>query len=189
MKRIEIARSDDATPGESLTGQMFSAYFDEQKKKLVVVAVNASVSERIIRFSETESLADVKAFVPYVTTDNEGDNLKKYPPVKPGEGFTLPGTSVVTFVGGTLDVNTAAPEKPADISLNVYPNPVENKVTVHAGAAIESLYLYDLSGRELRAFSPRTLTFSFDTKGLHPGVYILKINIGGNIQSEKIVKR
>ena len=189
MKRIEITQSDDATPGESLTGQMFSAYFDEKKKNVVVVAVNASTSERIIRFDETESLADVEAFVPYVTTDREGDNLKKYPPVKPGEGFTLPGTSVVTFVGGTLDVNTAVREKPADISLNVYPNPVANTLTVRAGAAIERLYLYDLSGRELQAFSPRTLTFSFDTKGLHPGVYILRVDSGGNIQSVKIVKR
>jgi hypothetical protein len=73
--------------------------------------------------------------------------------------------------------------------LNVYPNPVENKVTVHAGAAIESLYLYDLSGRELRAFSPRTFTFSFDTKSFHSGVYILRVDLGGSIQSVKIVKR
>jgi hypothetical protein len=38
------------------------------------------------------------SMTPWITSDNDGDELKEYPPIKPADGFDIAPRSIVTLV-------------------------------------------------------------------------------------------
>ena len=49
MKRIDVVRSDNMSAVDAIANQMVSAYINEEKQELVIVAINASTNSRSIR--------------------------------------------------------------------------------------------------------------------------------------------
>ncbi len=91
MKRIALWRSDQLSLIQEAKGLMMSAYKNE-KEKIVIVAVNYSKDAQNIKISGQ------RAFVPYITSAREEDNLRKMKTIKADRLFSLAPRSVVTFV-------------------------------------------------------------------------------------------
>ena len=79
-------------------GLMVSSYRDEAARTLVIVAVNYSSQPQDIKFDVKN--AGVKSFIPYTTSDTEGDNLKPGAAFRAGSKYQIPARAVVSFVGG-----------------------------------------------------------------------------------------
>ncbi len=93
--RVEVraAQADINDP----TGLMVSAYVNEQERTVTCVAINYSDIIQPIRLATAG--VSVRSFVPYLTSDASGDNLKPQPPVAPLTRYDVPARAVVTWVG------------------------------------------------------------------------------------------
>lgn len=92
MVRINMDGSDHLSATKDI---MVSAYKDAVNKRLVVVAVNVSASDRRYRLDAGDAMA-TDELIPYVTSDKY--NLTKGEAVR-CTGFVIPAKSVVTYVG------------------------------------------------------------------------------------------
>lgn len=103
-----------------------------------------------------------------------------------GQIFKLePGPGATDAEGG--------PALPETAALRVYPNPIRDAATVEfSGAdARVRLALYDLLGREVAVLydgygSATAQRMGFSTRGLAPGVYVLRMESGAGVQAQKV---
>ncbi|NOY49602.1 MAG: T9SS type A sorting domain-containing protein [Chlorobi bacterium] len=75
-------------------------------------------------------------------------------------------------------------------NINIYPNPASGNVNIdiaNEGNFEASIKLYDMQGKVLKKFLTRENNFSLDTKYYNKGLYILNIEIGGNMISKKLL--
>ena len=123
-----------------------------------------------------------------------------------GSGFyqVVYGTNSIAFGGTTFedkDVNeitydiVGIDEQTDDVSnLKVYPNPVSDKVTVSmtlSAANTVSVEVYDLLGkkvmnRDMGVQPAGAVDVSFDVNKLQTGVYLIKSNVGGQVNVNKV---
>lgn len=86
----------------------------------------------------------------------------------------------------------ALPESNSNIKAVVYPNPVDNFVTVVFGSPVEIDIvnaLYDIQGRVIiTTIIAPTQSFQVDMSHLASGTYILKITIGSDDFSTHLIK-
>lgn len=92
MKRIHV---DGQNPVQASTDIMISAYKDAVTKKLVIVAINTSNTERTYKLDLNGKLKNGK-LTPYITSENS--NLEKGAEVTPDKIIIAPKT-VVTLTG------------------------------------------------------------------------------------------
>lgn len=92
MKRIHV---DEQNPVQASTDVMISAYKDTVTKKLVVVAINTSNTERTYKLELNGKLKNGK-LIPYITSENS--NLEKGAQVTP-DGIVIAPKTVVTLTG------------------------------------------------------------------------------------------
>lgn len=72
-----------------------------------------------------------------------------------------------------------------DAEISFYPNPANNKVKIKGAESIESVEIFDISGRLVKIFySPEK---EIDVTSLAKGTYILRINSGKKCQSSQLV--
>ena len=70
--------------------------------------------------------------------------------------------------------------------VNIHPNPATNMLTISGLNNIDSVKVYSVLGRlEKEAFN----THQIDISNLAPGVYMVKVNNGGDMISKKIIKQ
>jgi hypothetical protein len=76
-------------------------------------------------------------------------------------------------------------------SLEVYPNPVADAVTVSSSQAITGLNLYNLQGQQILQLSPAGVkTVDVSVVALPAGVYFLRVtDEAGNVSTQKIIKK
>ena len=82
-----------------------------------------------------------------------------------------------------------------DLQFTIYPNPASSRINLYvAGTTGEELtiFLTDLSGRQLRADRPGQLTtglnaFSMDVTGVQPGVYFVTVCIAATKMVSKVI--
>ena len=73
-------------------------------------------------------------------------------------------------------------------AISIYPNPVKDILHIdNAGIAIETMKIYDLSGRLVEAYSFNNHN-QIDVSRLQRGVYILNIETSVGILKEKLIK-
>jgi hypothetical protein len=73
--------------------------------------------------------------------------------------------------------------------LKVYPNPVQEKLTVKLDNAVQkgfSIQLFDLYGKKLLQQTTRQQTLSIDVTQLVPGIYFLKVTSENQSLTRKI---
>jgi hypothetical protein len=73
-------------------------------------------------------------------------------------------------------------------TLKMYPNPVQNTLTIEANSAIQRVSVYNVLGQELMSRNPKSNSTTLQTSELQKGVYMVKTEIDGKISSSKIVK-
>ena len=70
----------------------------------------------------------------------------------------------------------------------MYPNPVQNTLTIEANSEIQRVSVYNVLGQEVLSRSPKSNSTTLQTNDLQKGVYMVTTEIDGNISSSKIVK-
>jgi hypothetical protein len=73
-------------------------------------------------------------------------------------------------------------------NVNVYPNPVENTLNVSAGDVVDSVTIFDLTGREVLRATPNAAAFSLDVSNLNKGLYLVTVKAGKQELNTKLVK-
>ena len=79
-------------------------------------------------------------------------------------------------------------ETPADISLDIYPNPAGDFLYIRSDREIVSLNIYDLQGRMLLTVNGGDNLCEIDIRHLIKGAYIVKVFTEGGSRTEKIIK-
>ncbi|MDG1822129.1 MAG: T9SS type A sorting domain-containing protein [Flavobacteriaceae bacterium] len=69
-----------------------------------------------------------------------------------------------------------------------YPNPVKNTLKINAATTIDTVTIYDLTGREVLRATPNVEKTSLDVSSLNKGFYLLTIKSGDQELSTKLVK-
>ena len=93
------------------------------------------------------------------------------------------------------DIITLASNEPVS-ALQVYPNPVSDKLFVEVQATQTSLIkltVYDITGRAVHTtetlVNKGTQRITIDTEALQTGVYFVTTNINGTTHTVKVVKQ
>lgn len=73
-------------------------------------------------------------------------------------------------------------------TVKMYPNPVQNTLTIEANSEIQRVSVYNVLGQEVLSRSPKSNATTLQTNDLQKGVYMVTTEIDGNISSSKIVK-
>lgn len=73
-------------------------------------------------------------------------------------------------------------------SVITYPNPVENTLNVSAGISIDSVSIFDITGREVLRSKPNATAFSLDVSNLNKGIYLVTVKAGEQELTTKLVK-
>lgn len=71
---------------------------------------------------------------------------------------------------------------------NVYPNPVQNTLNVDASMAVDSVRIFDLTGRQVLRAMPNAESFSLDVSNLNKGMYLISLKAGDKTMTTKLVK-
>lgn len=76
-----------------------------------------------------------------------------------------------------------------DQNVSVYPNPTKNQLTISASDNIESIQLYDVSGRRIRTSIETKNQVHLDLSQESAGIYFVKITTPQGSKTEKILKQ
>ena len=90
--RVRIASDEGDT--DNLHGMMASAYCNRDGK-VVVVMINYSDEKHAVNINVNDGKA--RTYIPYLTSDKEGDDLCPMPTIADATPFEIPARSVVTF--------------------------------------------------------------------------------------------
>lgn len=74
-------------------------------------------------------------------------------------------------------------------SLNYYPNPVIDVVTISYSEAISSIEVYNLVGQMVKTLQPNSTTTQLDMSNLPTATYLVKVTSEGKTANIKIVKK
>jgi hypothetical protein len=85
-------------------------------------------------------------------------------------------------------VISSAGETPADISLDIYPNPVSDNLFIKSDREIISLNIYDMQGRLQVSINGGGNMCEIDVRSLIKGTYIVRVITDEDSLTEKIVK-
>ncbi|NUY80844.1 T9SS type A sorting domain-containing protein [Flavobacterium sp. MAH-1] len=80
-------------------------------------------------------------------------------------------------------------DDPKDVSVELYPNPVDDSFTVKADNEIRSLQLFDIQGRLLQVKMIDANQTTMNISDRQTGVYFVKITTDKGVKVEKIVKK
>ena len=80
------------------------------------------------------------------------------------------------------EVNSGAP-----FSVSIYPNPASNLLNIEAGEMIQTIDLFDVTGRLLFTRAVGANRFVMPVNGLSRGLYLLRISGGGTEVTRKVV--
>jgi O-glycosyl hydrolase len=190
MVRVDVNRSDNMSDEDAVANQMVTGYYDTITRNVVFVAVNASSNDACVRLGIDNFDSDyiIPGFIPYLTS--ETDNLKRYPVVKNGASYLLPGTSVVTFVGKAEPKSGLQNVVSEKYDMSVYPNPIcqgQNAYCSLTGAS--TVRVIDMMGNEVSVnYGNGQSPIQINTDNIAPGLYIVSAYNGKSLlNSRKIV--
>ncbi|TXD52711.1 MULTISPECIES: discoidin domain-containing protein [unclassified Polaribacter] len=75
-------------------------------------------------------------------------------------------------------------DKLEDISFSVFPNPTANIVHINTSSTIDSVEVFDISGRKVFITNSKDVSLL----GLNNGIYIFKITLNGIVKTTQIIK-
>ncbi|HYG49689.1 MAG TPA: choice-of-anchor J domain-containing protein [Flavobacteriales bacterium] len=88
------------------------------------------------------------------------------------------------------DTTVSVPEYAmAETTLQAFPNPANEFVTVSAQRPVVKAIMYDMAGKKMTTLQPGGLTFRIPLQGVNPGVYILYVYCADGTQGRvKIIR-
>lgn len=76
-----------------------------------------------------------------------------------------------------------------DRSIEMYPNPVKDKLSVNAKSNIQSISVYDLQGRLIETHLPNATTSKIDFASYALGTYLVKITTYKGSRTQKVIRQ
>ena len=143
------------------------------------------------------STSKIDMFVAY-TNDGGVFTTDTFPPIlgqttalAPDQDFTkIAGNQFLTYQLGSGLLATRS-EVASALRFGVYPNPgsaVAVSYTVPQGKQAVALSVYDATGKQVRTLNEtQTGAQAYKLSGLSAGIYVVKLNIGGEQTSSKVV--
>jgi hypothetical protein len=87
------------------------------------------------------------------------------------------------------DVELLAAEAFTATGFTIYPNPVNNWVTITTSVEINEVAVYDIYGKQLVSLKVNTDKVDVDLSALSQGVYVLKASGTQGVHTQKIIKK
>jgi O-glycosyl hydrolase len=152
-ERIALSGADDKF------GLMGSAYLNPEQNKVIIVFVNMDSDSKsvLINFSNLDHPQKVKTITPYITSDNSGDDLKKYGEFNADSVYTIPARSVVTLIGEISDTTGSGIEPEYDPNtyslFQNYPNPFNHRTDFYyhlPESGRVQISIYSISGEKVK---------------------------------------
>jgi len=72
--------------------------------------------------------------------------------------------------------------------LRFYPNPVKETLNISSNNTVENISIYSLIGQEVMQLSPQQKKPAIDISSLASGVYVMKVEVDGQMGTYKIIK-
>ena len=198
-------------PGETYAGSVIqmAAPIDFSTNKIIKVKVWSPVAGKKLqlKFEGSPTDFDGGAFETdaTITKANEWEELTfdynsptLFPPVNNNDNkivfFFDFGTQGDGGPNSTYYFDDVAFAKPSAVptvnfpQIDMYPNPVSNKLNIETAGEIQQVSVYRLLGQEVLTKKPISNKTTLETTGLQKGVYITKITIDGKESVTKFIK-
>ncbi len=103
--------------------------------------------------------------------------------------FNEPNMIVVSAFSNTdcLSPVGISEEEKSGEPVSVFPNPARDEISVSSNRVIDRLDIYDGLGKHAGTWHPKTLSFKINLSGFDPGVYLMKITTGKEVNFSKII--
>ncbi len=101
------------------------------------------------------------------------------------------GTYNISFEkssGNYSFANTLSNHESSISEIKIYPNPTNNIWNLSHTTTIDSVELFDVTGKTIQSFEPKASQFELDGSELIQGVYFVKIKSGSDFAVQKIIK-
>ncbi len=115
MTRIEVQRSDSASPASTVEDLMVSSYYSAEANVVVTVCVNRAYGSRSLQmdYQNLPADRDINYIIPYVTSAS--DDLTAYHKLSMDDTIEIPPRSVVTLVGLNVIPGDLEPDGDVDM--------------------------------------------------------------------------
>jgi len=198
--RINLNGADDKY------GLLGSAYLNPVRDQIIIVFVNMGESAEPVQLNISGLDTNKRAFsfTPYVTSDNDGDDLKEYPVFKTDSIYYIPPRSVVTLLGDIEDaekIDNKDNNIPQGFKLyQNYPNPFNPETAIEYCLntnAMVNLSVYFINGRKVKTLVENALPAGdyiipwdgTDAQGLKvgSGIYLYTLQSKHKSQTKKMI--
>jgi hypothetical protein len=75
-----------------------------------------------------------------------------------------------------------------EVSLSVYPNPVQDILNISTSSVVESVVVYDVLGKVVLQAQPDSVSPTIDMSALSSGAYMVQVTVGNTTKTVKVVK-
>jgi len=103
------------------------------------------------------------------------------------ESFTFTLTDHHYFIAHLIDVTSVGEN--AQQVLNIYPNPVNDKLFIEAGDAISLVEIYNLTGAMVLSQECNSEKVEVEVSELQSGIYFIKMTTGNGVETRSFVKK
>ena len=102
------------------------------------------------------------------------------------ESFTFTLTDHHYFIAHLIDVTSVGEN--AQQTMNIYPNPVNDKLFIEAGDAISLVEIYNLTGAMVLSQECNSEKVDIEVSSLQSGIYFIKMMTNNTIETRRFVK-
>jgi photosystem II stability/assembly factor-like uncharacterized protein len=89
----------------------------------------------------------------------------------------------------SIDYTVGVPDRPSEVNINVYPNPVHDQLNITSGVKMTQVEIFNQLGQKVYGQVIKDTNFNMSTAGFNAGVYFVKITSDEGIATRKIMIR
>lgn len=105
------------------------------------------------------------------------------------EGAPTQGNTTVFFDNLYFHKGTVGTEDFITSNIKMYPNPVQDNLTLSAANDISNISIFNVLGQEVLSVNPNSTQTTLSTNLISNGVYVIKVTTDGKVASSKFVKQ
>jgi plastocyanin/DNA/RNA endonuclease YhcR with UshA esterase domain len=98
------------------------------------------------------------------------------------------GYQILPRYAADIEPTTPTIDLDGGFKIQLYPNPVIDRLNVNSDLTIQSLEILDITGKVINKFAPDTLNYNIDMAHLLSGLYHIRLTINDKVYSEQIIK-
>jgi hypothetical protein len=171
MGRVNMIRSDNATPLEAVDGILPSAYINEKTGEVAIVIINYLDENRTVKINLNES--DTILLSPYRTSESGSENMFRRPDVWNSDDILLPARTITTFTAVIPEL--IAPVIP------------ENGFSAAMSGMDDDFEVFDMKGRRIGACSGWPYSVDLEKHHVNPGPGVYFLVSGGRVSAKRVV--